>query len=201
MASIDKALKNVMLNQQTGTLSQAAPIASGQLVQNLQSRGATDPSQLNFMLQDIERQTQLGQEQALGGLSRGVGGINSGLSHALGAAIGMGGANRRARTLATEAQMREQRNRGDISTALGLINPGIAFQNNLAQQELLKQQQSQQTKGALIGAAGTVAGGAFGGPLGASIGGALAQKATGTDGGGGGAAGGAQMGDLLSGFF
>lgn len=181
--SVEDALKNVMVGQ-GGTLSSAAPLASSQLTRNLQQGGATDPAQLNFMLSDIDRQTQLGQEQVFGGLSRGLGGRNSGLTHALGAAVGMGGANRRARTLATEAQMREQRNRGDISTALGLINPGIAFQNNLAQQQLLQQQQSQQTKGALIGAAGTIAGGAFGGPLGASIGGALAKKATGTDTGG-----------------
>lgn len=173
---IGDQLSSIFTRTGTGITRSLIPTATSQLAQLLMRQGATDPRLMGQQLTDIGRQTQSAQFGLQNRLSQSGINANSGLGMALSAAIGQGGANRRSRLLAQEAQMKEARQRGDLATVLGLLNPAMGYQNQLAQQALMQQQMGNQKTGALLGAAGALGGGMMAGPIGASIGGSLASS-------------------------
>lgn len=87
----------------------------GQIYDIISRRGATDPQRLNLELSDITRGTQAQQERNAGAASL-VGG--SGVLAALDAAIAAGGGETRARAIAQENALAEERQRQDILNLL-----------------------------------------------------------------------------------
>ena len=169
-------LLDSLFTQKGGIASGILPEAVGGLGDILQRRGATDPRMFQNMLQDQGRQTQNLQRQLQGGLNRQGINASSGLGMALQGAVGQGGATGRQNLLANEASQQEQRFRQDLAMALGLLNPAMAYQNQIEQQGFMNRQLGNQQTGAFLGAAGALGGGMFAGPMGARIGGALASK-------------------------
>jgi hypothetical protein len=117
-------------------LTQAAPQAVGTGLGTLQgvldAQGQTDPALLNRQLADISSTTQ-GQQTALQGQLARLGIQNSGVGQALGAAIGQGGAETRAQTIAQETALAEERKRSDLINLLLplLIQPAQQSSANL----------------------------------------------------------------------
>jgi hypothetical protein len=134
----------------TGALTQsiygsaAGQLGMTSLIDMLRNQGRTDPRAMNMQLADISRGTQTQQDAVRGELA-GRGLQNSGLGMALGAAVGQAGEQRRASTLANEAQNAEQRRRQDLDLLYRLvigpqidyagIGAGIGAQNRAAQQQ------------------------------------------------------------------
>ena len=137
----------------------AAPLAFGNLIQNLLNQGRTDPAALNRQLGDISRTTQSRQDQQQGSLAR-SNLQGSGVGQAINAAIGMGGDQRRADLLAQDARLAEDRKRQDIDQfASTILGPAMGNFGAERGATLANQQRKTDALLAGLGGLGTLLGG------------------------------------------
>ena len=101
-------------------------LAYKNLADLLINNGKTDPIVLNRNLADISRTSQ-GQQQDWEGMLAGLGLGGSGVGQSIGAAIGQGGAERRAGAIATDTAAAEARKQQILQLFTDMItNPAVA---------------------------------------------------------------------------
>jgi hypothetical protein len=130
----------------------AGTLGYGNLLKLLASEGRTDPRAMNAQMAQIQQGTQGAQMQQQGMAARqGFG--NSGVNAALQAALGNAGNARQSDVRARDAQLAEERKRGDMAIFNDLIvNPGMQYASLASGAGLQQQQTQQQERAAKYGA-------------------------------------------------